>query len=96
MSGTGAHWLSNADFRGANGAALVISSNRKTRNGSLRNHTQLVGVVIKSQTDIYRELKIRGDQWRGKKKKERDLLRRNEGLKKQIERAVNDEEAKLS
>lgn len=55
-----------------------------------------MGVVIKSQTDIYRELKIRGDQWRGKKKKERDQLRRNEGLKKQIERAVNDEEAKLS
>lgn len=86
MSGTGAHWLSTADFRGANGAALVISGNRKTRNGSLRNHTQLVDVVIKSQTDIYRELKICGDQWRGKKKKkERYLLRRNEGLKKQIE-----------
>lgn len=96
MSGTGAHWLSTADFRGANGAALVISGNRKTRNGSLRNHTQLVDVVIKSQTDIYRELKICGDQWRGKKKKKRKISITEKRRAKEANRAVNDEEAKLS
>jgi len=46
-------------------------------------HSQWV-VAIKSQTDTYRELKICGDQWRGKKKM-KDLVWRSERLKKQVE-----------
>lgn len=64
MSGTGTHWLSAVDFKEAKGAALVIRGNRKTSSGDLRNHIQLVGVVIKSQTCT----EISGDQWEGKKK----------------------------
>lgn len=84
MSGT-EHWFSAADFREANGASVVISSDRKTSSGNLRNHTQLLNLVIKSQTDLSRELKMWPVERKGKKKNGRDLLWRNEESKKKAE-----------
>lgn len=88
-------WLSAAGFIEANGASLVIRSNRKTSSGSLRNHTQLVDLVIKSQSNLSREFKMCGDQWRGKEKKwKRSIMEK--WKVKEASRTMKDEEAKLS
>lgn len=94
MSGT-EHWFSAADFREANGASVVISSDRKTSSGNLRNHTQLLNLVIKSQTDLSRELKMWPVERKGKKKKWKRSIMEKWRVKEES-RTVNDEEAKLS
>lgn len=94
MSGT-EHWLSAADFREANGPALVISSDRKTSSGSLRNHTQLVDLVKKAKQICPESSKYVGTSGEERKKNGRALLWRNEMSKKQVEQWRMKSEIKL-
>lgn len=95
MPGT-EHWLSAADFRETNGAALFISSNRKTSSGSLRNHTVSGSCNKKLNKFVQRAQNKWGPvERRGKEKKWKSSIKEKWKVK-EVSRTVKDEEAKLS